>query len=155
MRGLASTCLCLVLFLGVQRSLIRAEEEPGAKKSDLRKLMELTGAGELGRQMQEQLLPAIKASEPKVPERFWTELMAELNPNELVEMLVPIYDKHFTQEEIRDLIRFYESPSGRKMIRVMPEILRESMQMGQTWGMGLSRRIAAKLERESTGSKPE
>ena len=34
--------------------------------------------------------------------------------------LLPVFAKHFTQKELRDLTAFYESPLGRKAVAVMP-----------------------------------
>lgn len=39
-----------------------------------------------------------------------------------------VYDKHFTEGELRDLITFYQSPTGRKSITVMPQLFADSMQ---------------------------
>ena len=42
--------------------------------------------------------------------------------------MVQIYDKHFTQSEIKDLIAFYESSTGKKMIEKTPEISKDLME---------------------------
>ena len=47
--------------------------------------------------------------------------------------MIPIYDKYFTHNDIRSLIRFYDSPIGRKFIKMQPYILTESMQAGTKW----------------------
>lgn len=41
------------------------------------------------------------------------------------EDMVALYDKYFTQSEINDYIAFYKSPSGQKMINIMPDIQKE------------------------------
>ncbi|NRB08638.1 MAG: DUF2059 domain-containing protein [Richelia sp.] len=38
-----------------------------------------------------------------------------------------LYSKDFTNEEIKGLIAFYETPLGRKTISVMPKLLQESI----------------------------
>ncbi|MDR1585656.1 MAG: DUF2059 domain-containing protein [Prevotellaceae bacterium] len=38
------------------------------------------------------------------------------------EEMPAIYDKFFTHEDIKDLIKFYESPTGKKMLEKTPEI---------------------------------
>lgn len=43
------------------------------------------------------------------------------------EEMVNIYDKHFTQDEIKDLIKFYESPTGKKLLETTPEISKDLM----------------------------
>ena len=47
------------------------------------------------------------------------------------EDLVGIYDRHYTQKEIKDLIRFYKSKTGQKMITTAPDIQNELMSIVQ------------------------
>ncbi|MEN3331232.1 MAG: uncharacterized protein V7641_597 [Blastocatellia bacterium] len=39
-----------------------------------------------------------------------------------------LYDKYFTEDELRDLISFYKTPTGKKTLSVMPQYFAESMQ---------------------------
>jgi hypothetical protein len=58
------------------------------------------------------------------------ELMPQrLNWGETMEQIFyPIYDKHFSEQELKDLIVFYKSPTGQKSIQVMPDLFKEAMQ---------------------------
>ncbi len=47
--------------------------------------------------------------------------------------VIPLYAKHFSHEDIRQMIVFHETPLGRKSIEVMPRLMAESMQVGQRW----------------------
>jgi uncharacterized protein len=126
----------------------QTQESSDAKKEDILKLMKLTGSDQMARQILSQMIAAMKPGAPRVPETFWTEFMAEVDTNELMDMLVPVYDKHFTQEEIRQMIEFYETPVGRKIIEAMPQVMQESMALGQIWGQNLGRKVQAKLQQE-------
>ena len=44
--------------------------------------------------------------------------------------IAKIYAKHFTKEELNDLLKFYQSPTGKKSIKEMPSIMMESRQLG-------------------------
>lgn len=112
------------------------------------KLMEVTGAGDIGVQMMNQMIAAFKQGDQQVPDKFWTDFMSEVDPNELVEMCVPSYEKHFTHAEIRELLAFYETPLGKKLIKTQPVIMQECMIAGQEWGRKLGERIAKKLQAE-------
>ncbi len=50
-----------------------------------------------------------------------------LNVDEVFARLIPIYDKYFTDQELGELISFYDTPTGRKLIKVMPSIMDDSM----------------------------
>jgi len=45
--------------------------------------------------------------------------------NGIVQQLVPIYDKYYSPEELREIIAFYKTPAGQKMIEVTPKIMGE------------------------------
>jgi hypothetical protein len=46
------------------------------------------------------------------------------------EAYVRIYAKYFNEQELADLVAFYDTPTGRKSISVMPDLMREGMQAG-------------------------
>ena len=117
-----------------------------AKLADIQKLMNLTGVANLGMQAMDQMIASMKGAMANVPEKFWTEFRKELNTDDLINQIIPIYDKHLTPAEVKELIKFYESPVGKKMIAVMPAITAESMQAGQQWGVEFARRAKARLE---------
>jgi hypothetical protein len=117
-----------------------------AKQADIQKLMNLTGAGNLGMQAMDQMIASMKGAMANVPDKFWTEFRKEVNADELVTLILPVYDKHLSHAEIKELIKFYETPVGRKMISVMPAITAESMQVGQQWGMHVAMRAKQKLD---------
>lgn len=129
-----------------------AEEMPDpaavSKRADIKRLMEITGAGNLGIQIMNRMIPAMKKGHKDIPEKFWTDFMAEISPNDLTEMVVPIYEKYFTHEELKQLIAFYESPIGKKIIKVQPQIMMESMTAGEEWGKELVKKIKKKLHEE-------
>jgi hypothetical protein len=54
-------------------------------------------------------------------------------PDYLRSLVVPIYDKHFTEKEIDDLIRFYRSPIGSKLARALPQMFVESSRAAARW----------------------
>jgi len=62
----------------------------------------------------------------EAPEERREALTKLFDLNELTATFVPIYDRHFTQDEILALIAFYESPAGAKMLEVAPEIIQEA-----------------------------
>ena len=142
--------VALPLAAGAQQATFEAN---AAKETKIRKLLDLTGAGEIGVQAMKEMVPALKGLVPDAPEAFWEEFMKGVHPEELVAMTVPIYAQHFDESEIDQLIAFYYSPIGRKITRELPAIMSESMAAGQTWGMDLARKA---LERaQSAGYHPK
>lgn len=62
----------------------------------------------------------------KVPAKQKAGFEKLLNLNEIVAELIPVYDKHFSQEEIVAMSAFYESEAGQKMISVAPDLIEEA-----------------------------
>jgi len=51
--------------------------------------------------------------------------------DELYNQVVPLYARHFTQEDVKALTAFYRSPAGKKSLEVMPVLMGESAQAAQ------------------------
>jgi hypothetical protein len=119
---------------------------PPTKEQDIRRLLELMGSADLARQMVDQMFAEFQSSLPEMPAKFWEESKAEMNPQAFVDLAVPIYDKHFTQPEIRELIAFYETPIGRKLTQKLPAITQESMAAGMKWGEEIAQKVMARIE---------
>ena len=62
-------------------------------------------------------------------ERLLNLFFERMSVAELIEQIYyPLYDKYFTEGELRDMIAFYRTPTGAKMIEITPQLLQESMQ---------------------------
>jgi hypothetical protein len=58
-----------------------------------------------------------------------TEKMFQNMPfDELMQAMMPAYQHHFTHGELQELIQFYSTPLGQKLLTEMPAILAEYMQ---------------------------
>lgn len=53
---------------------------------------------------------------------------------EIIEEIIPIYDNVFTNEDILDIIKFYESDVGKMYLKKMPIVSIESMKIGTKFG---------------------
>ena len=111
-----------------------------------KQLLELMGSGKLGVQLMSSMTATFRKQMPAVPAEFWDEMDKEVHPEELVEILVPIYAKNYTDDEIMQLIEFYKTPLGKKVIEKMPLIAQDSYVVGQSWGKKISERVVAKLK---------
>jgi hypothetical protein len=64
--------------------------------------------------------------------KFRERLPAAINFPEYIEQAVyPIYDKAFTEKELADLVAFYKSDTGQKIMVIMPQLMTESMEVAQ------------------------
>jgi hypothetical protein len=49
-------------------------------------------------------------------------MLAKFHDVDFVELLVPIYDRHYSLDDINALIAFYQTPTGRRTLEVEPLI---------------------------------
>jgi hypothetical protein len=105
------------------------------KDADIRALLDLVGA-------RDQLQDSVK----QIAQQYREKLLATVPDNEkgqafvnttingyekrydvdrVNEQLVALYDKHYTAEEIKNLLQFYGSPLGQKVAAESPKIFRE------------------------------
>jgi hypothetical protein len=118
----------------------------GAKEAAIRRLLEVTGAGQMGVQVMDGLLGSFKKASPAVPDSFWAEFRSEVRAEDLLDLCVPIYAKHFSEDDVRAVIAFYETPAGKRLVKAQPLIMQESMQAGQEWGRTLAQKVIARLK---------
>jgi hypothetical protein len=122
-----------------------ATATPSAMHAKVKRLLELTGASNLGMQMIDGLIHNFKEGLPGVPDDFWTAFRAKIKADDMVEMIIPVYEKHLTEEDVDALIAFYSSPLGRRFVEKQPLILADTMKLGEAWGAKLADQVISDL----------
>jgi uncharacterized protein len=115
-----------------------------AKEADIRRLLEVSGAKKLVTQtmasMTTSVRPVLSNSLPpgeyreKLIDLFFAKFQSKADSAQLLDLAVPLYDKYFSQDEIKGLIRFYETPLGQKLLSVLPQLMDEMSEIGRKWG---------------------
>lgn len=126
-----------------------AEPRPSSKAQDLRRLLLLSGSAQLGEQVVAELVASLRKAMPNVPESFWASFRSEVRTDELLDLIVPVYDRHLSADEVKALLAFYDSPAGKKFIAALPALTKESSAVGERWGRSLTERAIAKLKAEA------
>jgi hypothetical protein len=157
-----SCIMAVFVLVFLQVRYVCAEEISKEFRTDIVKLLKITGAEGLGLQMgvavANQVIDSLVKKNPNIPSKAVeaikdeiSKVFAEEMPKLMAE-IVPIYAKHFTQDEVKGLIVFYSTPLGKKTIETMPALMNECMQAGQAWGKamapGLGPRLESRLKRE-------
>lgn len=60
--------------------------------------------------------------------RMMDDMMKSFPWDEMLEAMVPVYQKHLTKGDVDALVAFYSTPTGQKLIKEIPEITGEAMQ---------------------------
>jgi hypothetical protein len=114
------------------------------KRAAVKKLLELTDAESMVNVVYEQMEQMVastqsqlglKGEELAMFNEYYKQVIeltrTEMNWATLEGPITDIYVKNFTQKELDDIIAFYNSDSGQSMVKKMPGITRESMQLSQ------------------------
>lgn len=128
------------------------------KEADIRSLMELVGAHDLVQdgadnaiqQSREKLLATVPNNEKgqTFVNAFATSYQKKLDVDQITDQLVGIYDKHYTDDEIKGLLQFYGSPLGQKVATEMPKINREIQARVRTTGGKAAREALAEVKQQ-------
>jgi len=82
------------------------------------------------------------------------EVVAQLRPEfapkkaELINEVARAYARHFTEAEMKDLIAFYKSPLGQKVLKEEPLAVEDGLKRAQEWTNELSDQVMARLRAE-------
>jgi hypothetical protein len=143
------------------KSADAASKVDPAKEADIRQLMEVTGAKDLGKQLMTagiaQFRASVNESQPDNPranqfaDAFAARFEKHFDAHNLTEIVIPIYDKHLSNEDLKELLAYYQSPFGQHMLKVLPEVARES----QVAGFKLGQKAAQEAMEELKAEYPE
>ncbi len=96
------------------------EDIDRSKVSQIIKLVEVNGTQASMARNFAQVLSKVSKEEREKLEKM-------LNISEIVQKLVPVYDRYYSVEELDALIDFYKGPLGQKLIEVAPLLMQEAM----------------------------
>jgi uncharacterized protein len=72
----------------------------------------------------------------------------EAKKAELVYEVAIIYAKHFSEQELKDLVAFYKTPLGQKMLKEEPIAVDESLKRAQDWSIEFSEVVMGRFRAE-------
>jgi hypothetical protein len=132
-----------------------------AKEADIRSLVELVGARDALRDVSakgaEQFRENLLASVPndgrgqQFVNTFIDRYQRKFNPDDMADQLAAIYDKHFTANEIKDLLTFYGSPLGQKFATEMPKIASETQAAHRAASIHVAKEVLQDLRKQYPG----
>jgi hypothetical protein len=120
-----------------------------AKEADIRRLLDVVGTKALMTQVMNQmeagLRPTMTQALPpgdyraQLVDLFFEKFTSKFSVDALLDLIVPIYDKYLSDDDIKGLIQFYGTPLGQKAISVLPKVTSESQAQGEILGQRIGR----------------
>ncbi|PTL75491.1 DUF2059 domain-containing protein [Vitiosangium sp. GDMCC 1.1324] len=129
------------------RSSASGPEARRRKEQKVRRLMVLTGAEDSGKQMLD-LMTTQFSQMSHIPPGFMEKFREVAEEESIVDLLVPVYMKHLSEEDLDAAIAFHESPAGKRFLAAQPRLLEEAKEIGEQWGMNLAEKTLRALAEE-------
>ena len=143
----------VVLALALTAPLSFAQNADVPTRDEVLKLMDVLGArktmkaamGGMGDVMARTMLDEMRKKVPNAtPEQeklmgefvdgMRQDMLSVMNQDDMMELIVPVYQKHLTKQEVKMVTEFYSSPAGQAFVQKMPVVINEAMQVGADYG---------------------
>jgi hypothetical protein len=137
---LGGCVLAVSIYAGAQTTVSVAPD--AASKEDVRKLFDVMASRQQMAQMMQQMFTQmrnmnreqLKKRHPEMSDadlarrdRESEDLIKNFPMDEMLNDMIPIYQRHFTKSDIDALIAFYSSPAGQKFLHETPAVTAETM----------------------------
>jgi len=101
---------------------------------------------EQAKSMFEQQNPNLGKDLSTVAAKLRTDLAPRMS--EVNDAIAKAYASHFTEAELKEMLTFYKSPVGKKMITEEPKALAEAVNFAQSWAQKFSDEVISKYRTE-------
>jgi uncharacterized protein len=135
----------------------RAQAPDEARVAVAKQLMDAAGAGKqfdevmplLAAQISQNLMRIAPDKSKDIADVF-QKLIPRFSEKKgiLLEQIAGLYANELTLEELNVIVAFYKSPVGMKFAAVQPNIMRQSMTLGQRWGQQIGIELDAEARQE-------
>jgi hypothetical protein len=150
MRKYRLVATSFLLLLCFTPALMAQSTPTEMKEANIRKLLTLMDARGVFKRAIDSQISAAKATGTRIPPKFWDEVLKEIDPDKFMDILIPIYDKHFSNDELEGLIAFYETPLGKKLISQLPQIMTDTAAAGDKYGQEIANKVIQRMQAEGT-----
>jgi len=156
-RTLSASAVAVALMVASPAAFAQGPQPSAAALATAKELVGITGATALfsplvaGVVEQSKLLflqqsPMLQKDLNEIAAQMRTELQPRFV--EITNEVAHEYASHFTEQELKDILAFYQSPAGKKMLLEQPKVVNNSMQFAQDWANKLSTEVTAKMRDE-------
>ena len=143
-----SKVLAVILILaGSWLPALAQQQLDAATKEDVDQLLEISGTRARMQQLlvgqgQQAVTLATDAYQQKHPDatplelrkiaemmgNYWQTAIQSFSTEEIIEAVIPVYQRHLTHADVQSIVEFYQSSAGQKLLKEMPAMMSESMQ---------------------------
>jgi uncharacterized protein len=155
MKRFALAVFACLLFASISFAQQSAADAP-ASKEDIEKYLDTMHARDLMRstldamtKQMHQMTHAQLEKQSNLPpdfearmDKMMDDMMKDMPIDELIQAMIPSYQKHLTKGDVDALTAFYSSPTGQKILKEMPAMTADAMQAAS----GVVQKMMAKMQ---------
>jgi len=141
-RANGAGALGLLALLALGAPLLAQDAKPPAtpaSPAQLRRLLAATGEEKLVREMSAEMIARARGAAEAAAKATGGEVQglpaieAAYEPEKLMEIVGSVYAKHFGAAEVDEMLRFWESPTGKRLAALQPQIVEETREALAAW----------------------
>jgi hypothetical protein len=155
MKRFAFAVLVCLLFTSISFAQQSAADAP-ASKQDIEKYLDTMHARDMMKstmaamtKQMHQMTHAQLEKQPNLPpdfearmDKMMDDMIKDFPVDELIQAMVPAYQKHLTKGDVDALTAFYSSPTGQKVLKEMPAMTADAMQAAS----GIIQKMMAQMQ---------
>ena len=145
------------LALAVSAAPAWADEAQDAKLKTAREVIDVSGAAETFDGIVPIFLDEAKRTfvrtRPELSKDF-DEVIKTLQPEfearreQLLNEVATVYAERFSDQELTDIKTFYMTPSGKKLVQILPAVLQASYEKTNAWSRQMSQDVVSRMRQE-------
>jgi hypothetical protein len=133
-----------------KKSHATAASSGPASDLQVRQLFDLMHMSQTLAQANSQMVTMMAQNTPCIPASYWQGFIGTGSTQQIMDRLVPVYQRHFTAGDVGGLLKFYRSPLGQKVVVEMPLAVAEGMKLNQQWGIDRGHQMIQQLQQHGS-----
>ena len=117
----------------------------------IEEMIELSGSKQNFDLIVGRMIEMQRGQYPDLSEEFWNRFekaLLDSAKTSMVKSIVPVYAKYLTEKDVEGVIEFYNSEAGQNLIESLPNIMSESMTIGQNLGIEIGQMIGEAMNQD-------
>ncbi|MBR1910890.1 MAG: DUF2059 domain-containing protein [Treponema sp.] len=157
MKNVCKAIVYVVMLACLASTQLNAKETE-SYRSTLERYLSAGGTAEVMEVMLPTIIDTYKQQLPSIPDEIWIRMEEKMHEEflpSLAETYEPIFQKYLTQKDLQQIIKFYETPVGKKLVAATPALTQESFTAGSELGRKIGMEIVQELIDEGFFSAEE
>jgi uncharacterized protein len=154
---LARFCMAVALLVGTGAAATHAQQPTPGAIAAAKELLEIKGASAMFEPVINGVVETVKnnflqtnPSLAKDLSEVAAQLRAEFAPRraEVLNDFANLYAQRFSEQELKEVVAFYKTPTGKKFVAEEPLVIDQGLQRAQAWSQRLAEEVLSRMRAE-------